>query len=118
MKRIPLDELSTEHFTGLVRTRFKVQVESGFMVDLELMVVTRPQSGRQQGASVERFKGECFALLFDGPADRPLAQGMYRFEHGRLGAFDLFIVPVGAERGARQYEAVFNRRHVPANSRE
>ena len=118
MNNISLDELSAGHFAELVRTKFQVQVESGCVVNLELMAVTKTQSGGQLSASGEGFKGECFALLFDGPADRPLAQRMHRFAHERLGTFDLFIVPVGAEHGARQYEAVFNRRTVPANSSE
>lgn len=58
---------------------------------------------------------EGFSLLFNGPANPPLAQRMYGFAHERLGSFDLFIVPVSAAGELRQYEAVFNRRPVPAN---
>ena len=50
----------------------------------------------------------CFSLLFRGPADRPLGQGTYRFEHGQFGSFSLFIVPMVAVRGTQYYEAIFN----------
>lgn len=109
MNEISVDELSAGRFTALVRTRFHVEVEPGVVVDLELTSVSTPQTGGSPGA-------ECFALLFSGPADCPLAQRTYRFSHDQLGAFALFIVPVGAGRGARRYEAVFNRHMPPLNS--
>ena len=56
-------------------------------------------------------KGESFSLLFRGSANPPLKQGTYRFTHPNLGAFLLFLVPVGQPLpdGSAHYEAVFNR---------
>jgi hypothetical protein len=54
-------------------------------------------------------QGESFALLFRGPRTPQLAQGMYEFAHDQIGAFALFIVPVGADAESVRYEAVFNR---------
>jgi hypothetical protein len=34
---------------------------------------------------------------------------VYGVEHDRLGTFDLFLVPVGADETGVSYEAVFNR---------
>ena len=50
-----------------------------------------------------------FSVLFRGPANQLLAQGTYCVEHVALGAFDLFVVPMGENGRANYYEAVFNR---------
>lgn len=48
-----------------------------------------------------------FALLFYGPGERLLPQRIYRLEHATLGAFDLFIVPLGPDAQGLRYEAIF-----------
>ena len=106
MNDISLDAVSAAHFAELVRTRFQAGAGDGPATPLELLAVTENSSAAGPGR-------ECFSLLFQGPADCPLAQGTYRFSHEQLGRFDLFIVPVGAERSARQYEAVVNRQQPP-----
>ena len=49
-----------------------------------------------------------FALVFRGPHDPALGQGLYALQHEALGALSLFLVPVGMEADGRLYEAVFN----------
>ena len=102
MNEISLEELSVERLAELVGTGLRVRVPGAEPVGLELTAVTPPRASE---AGYENF-----SLLFDGPADRPLVQRTYPFEHERLGRFELFIVPVGNERGRLQYQAVFNRR--------
>jgi len=112
MSEAPLDSLSHASFAELIQTKFQVLVEPGLVVGLELAVVTASSPGQERvSPGSQQFEG--FSLLFNGPADLPLAQRTYRFAHERLGSFDLFIVPVSADRNARQYEAVFNRRFPP-----
>jgi hypothetical protein len=54
--------------------------------------------------------GDTFSIIFEGSANRPLAQNSYEMSHGRLGRFPLFITPVDQSDGTTQrYEAVFNR---------
>ena len=48
-----------------------------------------------------------FSIVFRGPAGGILPQGTYRMDHQGLGAFDLFLVPIGADGEAVRYEAVF-----------
>jgi hypothetical protein len=50
-----------------------------------------------------------FSLKFRGAREPILAQGSYRFAHGQLGAFELFICPIGRDHAGMYYEAVFNR---------
>ena len=55
------------------------------------------------------MKNECFSLLFKGPVSSFLPQGTYDFEQDNLGAFSLFVVPIGQTAEAFQYEVIFNR---------
>ncbi len=55
---------------------------------------------------------ESFSLVFRGPQAPQLEQGIYDFTHGEIGAFALFIVPIGATPDGIRYEAVFNRMAV------
>lgn len=49
-----------------------------------------------------------FSLLFLCADTRVLGQGTYALEHERLGMLEIFLVPVGADGGGVQYQAVFN----------
>jgi hypothetical protein len=48
-----------------------------------------------------------FMLTFVGPPEYLFPQRIYRMEHDAIGAFDLFIVPVGRDANGVQYEAIF-----------
>jgi hypothetical protein len=89
------------------RAAFAASVGSAFRVDLgageaELRLIElrdRPSPPRS----------ESFALLFHGPPAPILPQRTYSLSHPALGAFDLFLVPIGRDGERTQYEAVFNR---------
>lgn len=53
-------------------------------------------------------RAEPFSLLFEGPTEFALEQGIHEFECGPLGVLGIFIVPVGLTPKGRLYEAVFN----------
>jgi hypothetical protein len=61
------------------------------------------------GQRAEDEANEKFSLLFTGPPQMPLEQGIHRFLHPTIGIFDLFIVPVDPEFVGCHYEAIFNR---------
>jgi hypothetical protein len=69
-------------------------VDGDVRLDVELMEYT-PHPG---GASI----------VFRGPSEPVLSQGIYTFEHAFLDVFDLFIVPIGPDDTGMRYEAVFN----------
>jgi len=48
-----------------------------------------------------------FSLLFRGPANPRLTQGMHDLEHPRQPFTGLFLVPVGSDADGMLYEAVF-----------
>jgi hypothetical protein len=49
-----------------------------------------------------------FSLLLRAPVSLGISQGIYPVQHPRLGRLEIFMVPVGADEGTVQYEAVFN----------
>lgn len=54
---------------------------------------------------------EPFSVLFRATEELVLPQRTYRFEHERLGSIDLFLVPLGPEKGTEGkllYEAAFS----------
>ncbi len=98
-----LDDLTRGSFEPQIGTRFAVTSASPAF-ELELADVSDVGDGNG---------GLNFALLFRGPRERALAQGMVELEHPALGAVALFVVPVGVDAEGMQYEVVFNRLPPP-----
>jgi len=60
-------------------------------------------------AGTPAFRGrEPFSLVFECPGSDVLPQGMQLLQHPALGAFELFLVPVGRSPAGVRYQAVFN----------
>ena len=77
------------------------------MLDLVLMEVSELKLSERQ---------EQFSIVFRGPSDAYLGQGIRPFHHERMGQFDLFIVPIRQDEKGFYYEAVFNRLPEPAET--
>jgi hypothetical protein len=95
-----LESLTRESFAENLNTKFRVHVESSEPLEIELIEV----SERKRVRDVEQF-----SIIFRGALGFMLPQRIYRLEHERLGAFDLFLVPIARETDGFRYEAVFNR---------
>jgi hypothetical protein len=96
-------EFTLERFAGHEGETFLVSAEpSGKPLELTLTSVT------SWGAPDAAGTSSSFTLLFHGPSEPPLPQRIYPFEHPTLGAFEIFIVPLGPLEGRMQYEAVFS----------
>jgi hypothetical protein len=91
-----LKNLHSDSFMPHLQTKFSLTDN----FSLELVEVYVPPSTRRQ---------ERFSLIFIGPSERILQQGMYSLQHEAMGALDLFLVPIGQDERGVQYEAVFNR---------
>ena len=52
-------------------------------------------------------EGGSFSLLFRGPLEPLLPQGIYTLRN-EGDPIDIFLVPVGQDRGGTRYEAIFN----------
>jgi hypothetical protein len=89
-----LEALTTEDFAPLLHETFRISADDQAF-DAQLVEVTgipREPGGRAP-----------FSLVFQGGPNPPLPQRIYRVEHERLGALEIFLVPIAADR----YEAVF-----------
>src|SRR5262245_15182989 len=97
--------------SALVRSTFAKHVGDVFQVyqGSAAAPALRLADVRDLPAPASDQKERSFSLLFTGPIDPMIAQGMYRFEHHEIGAFSMFIVPMAPAAGARYYEAIFNR---------
>ncbi len=91
------------------KTLAKMVNESVYLTDgekrVELQVVEcKPLNAKGQPQS----QREPFSLVLRGPKNPVLPQRMYPIDFGALGAFDIFIVPIGPDERGMRYEAIFN----------
>lgn len=97
-----LDEVQDTDFLPYINQTFRVRFAGVEPIALELVNVT--ESGPRSRPEARRP----FSLHFLGPvSSQYLVQQTYRLEHEQMGAFDLFIVPLGPETGRMRYEAIF-----------
>lgn len=94
------DELLAPIYLEQLNTKFSVMLEDVNVLDLELIKVEDAKA---------RAGFEQFSLVFRGPLEVSLSQGMYRMEHESLEASDVFVVPVARDEQGFYYEACFNR---------
>jgi hypothetical protein len=90
-----LETLTVAEFAALEGDRFRLAPTDAPAFDVtlvEVRAIAREPGGRAP-----------FSLVFQGGPTPPLPQRIHRVEHPDLGALDVFLVPVGADR----YEAVF-----------
>jgi hypothetical protein len=90
---------SRDAFFACLDTPFHLD-EPGLGVELLLAQVSELKATRE---------AQTFSIIFHGPADCLMPQRIYRLAHPRLGEFDLFLVPIGAQGNRVMYEAVFNQ---------
>jgi hypothetical protein len=90
-----LEALTADDFAPLLHQRFCVDPGDRPPFDVELIEVN--EIPREPGGRAP------FSLVFKGGPSPPLAQRIYAVEHDRLGALEIFLVPIAADR----YEAVF-----------
>ena len=96
-----LEKLTRDVFARHLHTHF--QVEDGVASSAVMELVEARVAPAPPGY-------EAFSIVFCGPSDPLLSQGMHRFRHNAIGTFDLFTVPIRRDQHGLYYEAVFNRR--------
>src|SRR5436190_879382 len=92
--------LTHEAFTQQVNTKFQVHIDQNTGVELELTEISELKQHPHQ---------EEFAIIFRGPLNIFLSQGIHSFTHEQMGQFEMFIVPIRQDEQGFYYEAVFNR---------
>ena len=97
-----MDGLTVEAFQPRVGNRFRICPSPDSAVDAELVEV-RSLGG---GARVANRRAP-FALLFRTTLGAPMPQRIYQVEHDAMGAYEIFLVPVGKDATGVLYEAIF-----------
>jgi hypothetical protein len=92
--------LQHEDFAPRLNNEFRVKVGDTEALDLVLTEVTELKTSPVQ---------EQFSIIFRGPLEKFLGQGLRQFEHDELGHFQLFLVPIKQDDNGFYYESVFNR---------
>ena len=95
-----LESLTHESFRPHLGSAFRAEYAPATSAMLTLVEVTV-----LGGAATARRQP--FSLLFRGPRAPVLPQRIYRLEHERMGALELFIVPLGPDGDGLRYEAIF-----------
>ena len=93
--------LTEAEFSKYLNTKFRVAGEHP--IELELTEVKGYLSQAHEQSGMERF-----SAFFNGPLELFLQQRVYALEHDRMGAFELFLVPIAKDENGFRYEAVFN----------
>ena len=92
--------LTHEAFARQVNTRFQVQTGDDTPLELELIEISELKLYPQQ---------EEFTIVFRGPGNAFLEQGIRSLKHEQMGQFEIFLVPIRQDAQGFYYEAVFNR---------
>jgi hypothetical protein len=92
--------LTHEEFAKNANTKFHVKLDENTRVELELTEISELKLHPHQ---------EEFAVVFRGPLDMYLGQGVGSFTHDQMGQFELFVVPIRQDEQGIYYQAVFNR---------
>ena len=111
LAEVSLNQIGFADFARLIGTHFEVRHNES-KIQLELSEASAGSRHVTSGSAVGEIGHEEFSLIFRGRGDQPLGQMCYPFEHGKIGRFVMFIVPVGepeAITDSRSYQAVFNR---------
>ena len=99
-----LETFTVATFAERLGERFDLQAEDESSFAVELIEATALGSGEPAAGGDRRTP---FSIVFRGPARPVLPQRIYRLEHAALGAFELFLVPIGPDGAGMRYEAVF-----------
>jgi hypothetical protein len=102
-----LDTATSATFKPHVGDRFKVSPQEGEPFEAVLSSCEETTYG-SPGERAETAQRVPFSLVFVGPAEHAVNQQICAFSHPELGAFDLFIVPLGPGEEGMRYEAVIS----------
>jgi hypothetical protein len=95
-----VEKLSHEDFENRVGEKFTATTPDGNALHLTLTDV----SVRGEAAEGHRTP---FSIEFRDEAHEHVPQQTLAVEHGEMGQFDLFLVPLGPDPRGMRYEAVF-----------
>ncbi len=98
-----LDKLAKADFEKCLNQKFLIHVAEEEPLETELIEVSGLVA-----ADDGPDRREPFSLVFRGPADLSLQQGIFKIENESLGSLELFVVTIGADKeGLLRHEVIF-----------
>ena len=94
------ENISHENFSGHLNALFRVEVAETSL-ELELVEV-------EVGKSIDASLREPFTLIFQGPKDSILAEGIHTMSNDSAGSFDLYTIPIISLGDQQSYQVIFN----------
>lgn len=94
-------DLTLEMFRPRLGEQFRIQATDQRSIDVELV------EANPLGSNTATPRGQPFSLVFRAAGGEQVPQRIYRVEHEQMGAHDIFLVPIGPDRGGMRYEAIF-----------
>jgi hypothetical protein len=97
---LELDKVECEQFAACLSQDFEIVFPDGTLavkLSEARTLVAQPGAAR-----------EPFSLVFRGPAQLRLPQGIYKMSNAHLGEMEIFLVQVAADQTSSIFEAVFN----------
>jgi Domain of unknown function (DUF6916) len=94
---VTIETLTIDSLRPRLNESFRL-LASNVSLDLRLIEV------QDLGDGVHR---RAFSLIFSGPAESAVPQATYRLDNPATGPLDIFLVPLGPEKGVFRYEAIF-----------
>src|SRR5262245_10252560 len=101
-----LETFTIAMFAGRLGETFWIHLESGTMLEAELLEVTPLSTRSAQGTEIQRPRAP-FSLVFRSPAHTRLVQSIYQMAHPVIGTFEIFLVPIGLDAQGLRCEAIF-----------
>ncbi len=97
-----LDQLTKDDFSKCLNQTFRIQVEGREPLETELIEVRGLVAPDD-----DPDRRQPFSLIFHGPTDAPLEQGIYKVENETMGALEIFFVTIGPDKQGLRHEVVF-----------
>jgi hypothetical protein len=101
-----LESFRHETFAERLGETFRLHVDDEHVFDFVLATV-KTLSDKPWDYPGRKSDRSPFSITFVGPTEYIFPQRIYRMENDAIGAFELFIVPIGRDEQGVQYEAVF-----------
>jgi hypothetical protein len=93
-------ELALDTFRPLVGDPFVIRAADGH---IDAVLTEATSLGEANGAPRAPF-----SLVWRGPLDAPLQQGLHEVEHAAFGPEVMFLVPIGRTAEGFDYQAIFS----------
>ena len=104
-----IETFTPETFAGRVGETFRLHRDGAPPIEAalaELSVLGDSATGSQVEGRTDG-RAQAFSLVFRAPGRQAVPQQIFHVEHDAIGAFDLFLVPIGIDGDGVRYEAVF-----------